>query len=96
MHALSGNGTPQNRSKQHDNCCFAWKEDVMTQTTEYKGYKLTASAEQRDGKWYGAYVREKNGDVFRSEMSVIESGSQASAETQLLDVAREHINRLDK
>jgi hypothetical protein len=68
----------------------------MTQTTEYKGYKLTASAQQRDGKWYGAYVREKDGDVFRSEMSVIESGSQASAETQLLDVAREHINRLDK
>nr|WP_217345185.1 hypothetical protein [Noviherbaspirillum sp. L7-7A]MBV0879415.1 hypothetical protein [Noviherbaspirillum sp. L7-7A] len=68
----------------------------MTQTTEYKGYRLTASAEQRDGKWYGAYVREKDGDVFRSEMSVIESGSQDSAETQLLDAAREHISRLDK
>ena len=68
----------------------------MTQNTEYKGYKLTASAEQRDGKWYGAYVREKDGDVFRSEMNVIESGSQESAETQLLDAAREHINQLGK
>ncbi|MFL6715324.1 MAG: hypothetical protein ACJ8G3_03070 [Burkholderiaceae bacterium] len=68
----------------------------MTQSTEYKGYKLTASAEQRDGKWYGAYVREKDGDVFRSEMSVIESGSQDSAETQLLDAARAHINQLGK
>jgi hypothetical protein len=76
--------------------CFAWKERIMTQTTDYKGYKLTASAQQRDGKWYGAYVREKDGHVFRSEMSVIESGSQESAETQLLDAAREHINRLDK
>jgi hypothetical protein len=68
----------------------------MTQSTEYKGYKLTASAEQRDGKWYGAYVREKDGDVFRSEMSVIESGSQDAAETQLLDAARAHINQLGK
>lgn len=68
----------------------------MTQSTEYKGYRLSASAEQRDGKWYGAYVREKDGDTFRSEMTVIESGSQESAETQLLDTAREHINRLDR
>jgi hypothetical protein len=96
MHAMTGNGTPQNRSKRHGHQCSAWKERIMTQTTDYKGYKLTASAEQRDGKWYGAYVREKDGDVFRSEMSVIESGSQDSAETQLLDSAREHINQLDK
>jgi hypothetical protein len=84
------------RLRRHGRRTSALKEHIMTQTTEYKGYKLTASAEQRDGRWYGSYVREKGGDTYRSEMSVIESGSQDSAETQLLDAAREHINQLDK
>ena len=66
----------------------------MTQSTEIKGCKITATAEQRDGKWYGAYLREKDGNPFRSETVVIEAGSQEDAEEQLLEQARAQMHAL--
>lgn len=67
----------------------------MSQSIEYKGYKITAKAEQRDGKWYGAFVREKDGSPFRSEMTVIEAGSQEDAEAQLIEQARAQVHGLE-
>jgi hypothetical protein len=70
-------------------------EIAMTQTIEYKGYKITATAEQREGKWYGAFVREKDGDTFRSEMKVMNAGSQEDAEAQLVESARAQIHEVE-
>lgn len=70
-------------------------EIAMSQSTEYKGYKITATAEQRDGKWYGTFVREKDGKPFRSEMTVIEAGSQEDAEAKLIEQARAQVHGLE-
>ena len=67
----------------------------MSQSTEYKGYKITATVEQRDGKWYGSFVREKDGNPFRSEMAVIEAGSQEDAEARLIERARAQVHTLE-
>lgn len=67
----------------------------MSQSTEYKGYRIIATAEQRDGKWYGAFVREKDGSTYRSEMTVIEAGSQEDAEAQLIEQARAQVHGLE-
>jgi hypothetical protein len=71
------------------------KEISMSQTADYKGYKITASAEERDGRWYGNFVREKDGNTFRSEMAVIEAGSQEDAEAQLIEQARAQVHALE-
>jgi hypothetical protein len=66
----------------------------MSQTADYKGYKITATVEERNGKWYGHFVREKDGSPFRSEMVVIDAGSQEDAEAQLIEQARAHVHAL--
>jgi hypothetical protein len=70
-------------------------EIAMSQTADYKGYKITATAEERDGKWYGHFVREKDENAFHSEMAVIEAGSQEDAETQLIEQARANVHALE-
>ncbi|MDB5760179.1 MAG: hypothetical protein JWM30_3468 [Burkholderia sp.] len=67
----------------------------MSQTADYKGYKITATAQQRGGEWYGNFVREKDGDTFRSGMTVMHAGSQEDAEAQLLELARAQVHALE-
>jgi hypothetical protein len=67
----------------------------VARTTEYKGYKITATAQQRGAKWYGNFVRERDGDIFRSELTVMDACSLEHAEAQLLELARAQVYALE-